>query len=541
MGFASRYRLEERIGRGGMAEVFRARRLGPDGFEKIVCIKRILAEQSRSIGFEAMFRDEARLAALLCHASIVQVFDFDRDDEGRLFIAMEYVHGVSLRRLAVATSEKGSRIDPATACAVARGALMALHHASTHMYDGRPLGVIHRDISPHNILLSTSGEVKLADFGIAKAFISAVHTRTGVVKGKASYMSPEQAAGRKLDIRSDLYSLGVVMWELIAGRRLFVPQEGVPWLAMLAAPRHAPPIMDHAPDTPPDLARLVDALLRVDRDTRPATPAAALELFEKVQAASPIAIGALVESCMPAESPVEALAPTVPRDDTSDTVRDQERTVDVSPPHPMDSADIITSTRNAGPPATEDPTPRPVTAERTPPPRNRLASPVAIALASCVGALVAVALVTALLAHHRSGSRPAETPAAPTQVTSPAAPPSASEPSGPPPVTGVLPANASDSPPVEPATEAMAHSGATVPPAHVVPAGWGSINVNAKPWAHVYVDGKSVGDTPLRLGRLRAGTHTVKLVNADLGLSTKLLVKVTAGQSEAVSYDFTSP
>lgn len=172
-----------------MAEVYRARMKGPDGFEKIVCIKRILAEQSRSPGFEDMFRDEARIAALLCHANIVQVFDYDRDDSDRLFIAMEYVHGVSLRRLVVGLAEKHMEVEPDVVAAVARGALTGLHHASTHLHEGHPLNVIHRDVSPHNILLSTSGEVKIADFGIAKAFISSVQTRAGVIKGKASYIS----------------------------------------------------------------------------------------------------------------------------------------------------------------------------------------------------------------------------------------------------------------------------------------------------------------------------------------------------------------
>jgi serine/threonine protein kinase len=527
MSNPQRYRLEQRIGRGGMAEVYRARMLGTDGFEKIVCIKRILAEQSRSPGFEAMFCDEARIAALLCHANIVQVFDFDRDERDRLFIVMEYVHGVSLRRLQTWMAETGMDPDPAVAAAVARGALQGLHHGVTHLHDGRPLGVIHRDISPHNILLSTSGEVKIADFGIAKAFISSVHTRAGVVKGKASYMSPEQGAGKKLDVRTDLYSLGVVLWEMLANRRLFVIDPKNPWISLMPQNRVAQPLREAVPGIPESLASLIDDMLAPDRADRPATAAEALQRLESgsVTPLSAIALGDLVQGAMPPAQAENdpAQAPTLPDD---------------SPPEPLDSNDIVTGTRKAVPDE-EQRTPGPVTTRVDPPQeqsRTRGSVPrwVLATVAMSVG--VAVTSLVLLVVLSATSGRIVASPPEPSEPT-PAAQMERPAPDREIPTSPTQPEEISGSR----AVIGPAQPVQSAPAVESAPVGRGSIDVNAKPWAKVYLDGKSVGFTPIRLEGIKAGPHVIKLVNDKLDSTRKVMVKVPAGGTASVSHDFVSP
>jgi serine/threonine protein kinase len=215
-----RYRLLERLAVGGMAEVFRATTSGAGGFEKDVVIKRVLHVHSRDRAFLDMFFDEAKIAARLQHPNIVQVFDFD-EIGGTHYIAMEYVQGADLRGVLERLYARGDRLDLAEAIYVASAVAKALDYAHTRSYRGRPLEIVHRDVSPHNVLISFDGVVKLADFGIAKAVSRITHTQEGIVKGKTAYMSPEQARGADLDGRSDLFALGTVLYEMVAMRRLF--------------------------------------------------------------------------------------------------------------------------------------------------------------------------------------------------------------------------------------------------------------------------------------------------------------------------------
>ncbi len=515
--YARRYRLEERIGRGGMAEVYRARMYGKDGFEKPVCIKRILPELSSNPGFEAMFRDEARLAALLRHANIVQVFDFDRDEEGRLFISMEFVEGVNLRRFLVGLREKGLQPGHDVTAAVARGVLEGLHNADTALHEGRPLRVIHRDISPQNILLSTSGEIKIADFGIAKAFISSVRTRAGVIKGKATYMSPEQASGVRLDGRTDLYSLGVVLWEMMSGRRLFGRRRGQPWLPLLPEDRIAPKIASERPDAPEGLAALVDAMLEVDRDLRPPDAAAALELLARseVVPAFSHALERLVRQALPPRAPDPALGPTEPQGDDAPTVKD------ASPPEPLDSNDILTRPaipRQAAPPASRSDA-RPVEAEA---PRRRPLLVTAAVLAVALAALLLVLLLPRVTP--RQGRVDGRAPR--TATTDP--PPHEASRSG---------APALDEPAVAPPPAAEDQEASPA----VKTAARGRLDINARPWARVFLDGKHVGYTPLSLEHVPAGRHVLRLVNPDLGVERRISVKVKPGAVRKVAVDFTAP
>ena len=233
-----RYVLEERIAMGGMAEIFRAHTANA-GFEKRVCIKRILPHflepgSAEEGDFVTMFRDEAKTAAKLQHANVVQVFDFG-EEEGTLYLAMELVDGADLRRVVEATRKKNIPIELGEAIQIAIDVCRGLHHAHTLVENGKPLGVVHRDISPHNILLSRAGEVKVTDFGIARAAERATHTSTGIVKGKVAYMSPEQAQGLEFDHRLDQFALGVILWEMLCGMRLFAGENDVAILKKVLA------------------------------------------------------------------------------------------------------------------------------------------------------------------------------------------------------------------------------------------------------------------------------------------------------------------
>ncbi|HJV48780.1 MAG TPA: protein kinase [Geothrix sp.] len=215
------YFLLEKIAVGGMAELFKAQQRGVQGFQKIVAIKRILPHFSDNEDFVTMFIDEAKLAAQLTHPNIVQIFDLGKAGSS-YYIAMEYVNGRDLRTLLKKVREYGMPIPEQVAAFVVMKVAAALDYAHRKRgFDDRELKLVHRDISPQNVILSTEGAVKLVDFGIAKAASKASHTVAGALKGKLLYMSPEQATGQPLDNRSDLYSLGLVLFELLTGERCF--------------------------------------------------------------------------------------------------------------------------------------------------------------------------------------------------------------------------------------------------------------------------------------------------------------------------------
>ena len=214
-----KYQLLEKIATGGMAEVYRARAFGMAGFEKILVIKRVLDHMAQDQEFVEMFIDEARIAVRLQHVNIVQVFDLGEVD-GHYFMAMEYVHGLDLSRLLTRSKNLGPFPIP-LALFVAGEMLKALQFAHQQVDDqGRSMQIVHCDVSPQNVLISYAGEVKILDFGIARAAFQA-DTKHRIVRGKYAYMSPEQVEGKTLDGRSDMFSLGIVLYEMLTGRRLF--------------------------------------------------------------------------------------------------------------------------------------------------------------------------------------------------------------------------------------------------------------------------------------------------------------------------------
>ncbi|MGD2113477.1 MAG: TonB family protein [Acidobacteriota bacterium] len=215
------YRLLDRIGVGGMAEVWKARMTGVEGFQKTVAIKKILAHLTDSSDFVDMFIDEAKLAAQLNHANIIHIYDLGKID-GDYYIAMEYVEGENLRAILNAARKEGRPLPVGLALFIAAKLASALDYAHRKRdFEDRSLDLVHRDVSPQNVLVGYEGTIKLCDFGIVKAVSKSSHTRMGALKGKLQYMSPEQAWGRPVDSRSDIFSLGSLLFEMLTGRRLF--------------------------------------------------------------------------------------------------------------------------------------------------------------------------------------------------------------------------------------------------------------------------------------------------------------------------------
>ena len=248
-----------------MAEVFLAKKRGAEGTYKLLVLKRILpAHDSRR--FRTMFAEEAQLATRLNHPNIVQVYDFqDYGDEG-LLLSMEYVEGPDLRKLQRGAHAKKSRIPPYVSAYIVAEVAKGLHYAHERRDEGgKPLEIVHRDVSPQNVLLSFDGTVKIADFGIASA--SLFRDEPGVLKGKTGYMSPEQARAEKVDRRTDVYSLGVVFHEHLTGRPLHGSAEGAELLETVRAGQVEPPSL-YARDLPPELESIVMRALSRDREER---------------------------------------------------------------------------------------------------------------------------------------------------------------------------------------------------------------------------------------------------------------------------------
>ena len=262
-----RYELLKRLAGGGMGEVYLARQRGLDGFSKLLVIKTLLPHLCEDEEFITMFKDEARLTAQLIHPNVCQVFEFDQV-ESTYYIAMEYLRGEDLRRLWKACETRHQPLRVPLICRVIADAAAGLDFAhSLRNSSGDPYHIVHRDISPQNILVTFEGGVKVIDFGVAKAAGRAQHTRTGALKGKYSYMSPEQVAGKEIDGRTDIFALGIVLHELLTGRRLFKADSDVQTLERV---RQAvvPPPSSINPQIPASLDGLVLHALAKDRDQR---------------------------------------------------------------------------------------------------------------------------------------------------------------------------------------------------------------------------------------------------------------------------------
>ena len=304
------YTLLAHLGAGGMSEVDVARRTGGDGaFVRLLCIKRMRGANLSDDLYVRMFQDEARITAELSHENIAQVYDFGQQAD-ELYIAMEYVPGLDLRAVQIALAKQGRLIPTRVGLSVVCSVLRALQYAHTRVDQaGRPMGIVHRDVNPRNVMVSLQGEVKLIDFGVAKAANRLEKTEGNTIKGKYAYMAPEQIEGQQVDGRADLFAVGLVIYELLTGRSPFMGLTEVQILHRILS-RQIPSLpepVDH-PD-PGLLRRIVDRALagRVE-DRYPSAEAMRLD----VEAAL-APLGGLAPPSQIAEVLRQADAPTVDR------------------------------------------------------------------------------------------------------------------------------------------------------------------------------------------------------------------------------------
>jgi serine/threonine protein kinase len=263
-----KYEAVEPVGRGGMASVWLGYTHGVAGFRRKVAIKRVLAQLTDDERFEAMFVEEARVVADLNHPNVVQVHDFGRDHDGGYYIVMEWVEGVNLSDYVRAYSTV-NEIPPwylsSAICIEVLRALAAAHLRTDE--SGRPVPVIHRDVTPSNIMVGVNGAVKLTDFGLARAMDRPRTTDPGTVKGKVAYLAPELLENAKPDPRCDLYSVGVVLWEMLTAQRLFGGERTDVEVALRILEGNIPKVIELRPDLPQELSAIVEhALARNARD-----------------------------------------------------------------------------------------------------------------------------------------------------------------------------------------------------------------------------------------------------------------------------------
>jgi serine/threonine protein kinase len=486
-----RYTLYDAIAAGGMATVHFGRLLGPAGFARTVAIKRLHPQFARDPEFVSMFLDEARLAARIRHPNVVPTLDVVSLEE-ELFLVMDYVQGESLGRLMKAAKAQGKLVPIPYAVAIVTGALQGLHAAhEARGEQGEPLGIVHRDVSPQNILVGVDGVPRVLDFGVAKAAGRSQVTRAGQVKGKMAYIAPEQLRGTGTDRRTDVYAAGVVLWEVLTGGRLFTGENDVEVFGRVLAGRADPPstVVEGIPHA---LDAIVLRALSIDPEQRFST---AREMARALQTAVPLVptaeVGEWVEETV--AQVLAARMQTVVRIETESSASSQPNP-DRTAPQPVAatlpserSTSGIASVRPAS--AATYATPAPP-APPTPPPSPTLADATAISVgsvseqwirrvnesrrtvlvlvASGVAALLAIILIVRVL----TASRPDAAVAPPASAAASVSPTTAVSPAQP--VAATTETSLSDSasatsfPPAPPPQVKVAATGAPVsssPPA----------------------------------------------------------------------------
>ncbi|MFT3841562.1 MAG: serine/threonine-protein kinase [Myxococcaceae bacterium] len=472
-----RYELQSKIAVGGMAEIWLARQAGPAGFTKQLVIKKILPHLAVDKTFVDMFLNEGRLAALINHPNVVQVFELG-EEAGNYYLVMEHVPGWSLRAILRRSHELQEPIPHAVTAYLVIGLCLGVHAAhELHDANGQALKLVHRDVSPENVLVSRSGSAKVTDFGIAKATAAASGTRPGETKGKLAYMPPEQLLGKPLDRRADLYAVGAVLHELITGQRAFdVPADAALSLSILK--EKPPPLRLLRPDAPAALQAIVDRALEKEAEKRyPDALALAkdLEAFAGSTGEPPSVVASWLERMFP-PAQIQALA------------------TPVAPTAQLQRAHDAVPTQQEG---------------RATPARRR-SSRMWIAPVAGVAVLAVGAAVFAFT--RPPPPSPPEATQEPVVVKSPELPPAPAQ--EPPKIVE----------PVKPPPE----------PVKVKPRGKGKLLVRVNPWADVLVDGEMVGATPLSALEVSAGRHSVTVTNSELGKTKTVAVEVRPGRQELV-------
>ena len=526
MSDLGRYTLVARVGRGGMAEIWKAKATGPSGFEKILAVKMILPEMVDDKGFIENFTAEAKLVAGLQHPNIVQVFDFGLVDgtEKDYFIAMEYVAGPNVSVLRRRLQDRGERLSEQAALHLVNEACKGLHHAHTYKDNtGQMLQIIHRDISPENILVSYTGDVKVTDFGIAKVSDSRRATQAGIVKGKLAYMSPEQANQQPLDPRTDLFSLGIVLYELLSNDD-FYPGNTTQELFAEIAQYREPPKEKFAQLKPATQEVLIKAL-QADRDLR-------FSSAREMEVALTTALGSqgILEGH-------EALANHVQVMFAEEQQKEQTQETTGSSTRSFRSGTVLTM---SGQPAENLAGGRATLMERLPRPSK---------LASFLFTVIVLALVgvgvhwywttyNEMRAKDQQASQEQETQA--DKTTQATAAPSVAPATPAPQVAKAVapPTKKVAQKKAKPRAKAKAVAPAPVkkePPAAAVKTG--TLEVAALPWVEVWVDGKrKARETPAKL-QLSAGRHTLRFVNGSLNFDQKRTVTIRQDKTLNVFVD----
>lgn len=546
-----KYTLMAKIGHGGMAEVYVAVATGIAGFQKLAVVKRIHPQLLEDAEFTHMFMDEARLAARLSHPNVVETYDVGEHD-GIPFIAMEYMEGAPLDRIVKAVQRREERFDVPLAASLMIEVLRGLHYAhEVKDYSGKAIGVVHRDISPSNVFLTYQGEVKVIDFGIAKASTKLAETRTGQIKGKLSYMAPEQARGRGVDRRSDIWAVGVMLYEMCVGERLFKRDSEIETLQELLAADIDQLLEPGQGVIPPPVLEVIRKSLQRDLNARWAT---AEEMSTELRKAldglgiRPADLGGYASELLKGRVDAQRAA-------VADLLRQVESSgrVDVTAPassdHPM--APTRTEVPQPSAPAPAAPAPR----RRSSVARSGMAAAILV-LAVAVGGLAAITT------SEKRDDLPAE--ATPAGTVEPPPPPSAAEPPG---SSGaVAPAAETRQPDgestaredeereqldpalpisgsratarrrrptqrvqrdVRPAETAM-ESQPEEPPAEPTGAP-GYLTLVTTPWSEVFIGNRSLGTTPLARVQVPSGTHTFRLRNPEEGIDTFMQLTIPTG------------
>ncbi len=545
------------LGRGGMAETFLAVRRGHEGFQREVCLKRVLPERAAEPGFVRLFQREARFAARLSHPHIAQVFEFGCDEDA-WWMSLEYVPGGDLRSL---LKQLGQPLPVDLTLVLALDVLEALACAHDHVIDGQPAGLVHRDVSPSNILLDLQGNFKLADFGIAKPTHrdrikgeTGFTTTTGTVKGKAAYMAPEQALGKIVDGRADLWSVGVILYEALSGAR---PFDGPSDLAIMMAASlgQREPLAKVAPHVPADLCAIVEKFLAPNPDNRYATAVEAIDALGNRP--SPINGRRRLAEMTTALRRHAAEAPIVAPEPDPGATRTIYDPAQLASMLPETAARPSAAAKPRDTPHVEAKPVATVTAQ-TPAqaPRRWLPTVVLMMGIASVGAVgwafatreAAVAPVTATplapsppaLATAPPATPPLP-PVAPDTLARGMATPLVEVPDAATPLVvepELAPATRPGRRPTRDARPAQPVSAPSAPtPPTTPPAAMGSLRVTAFPWGDVSVDGTRVGRCPVMLD-LPVGTHRV-VISGGANSVTRT-VRITEGRREEVDIDFES-
>jgi len=492
-----------------MAEVLRATAVGAEGFACPVAVKRIRPQLSSDPKFGEMFINEAHIASLLHHPNIAAVTDFDRDADGTYYLVMELIDGIDLRTL------RGSGAIPFDVITYLIGeVLKGLAYAHELVHKGQHLGIVHRDVSPHNVMIGWDGSVKLVDFGIAKAvaasqsLVVSYQSQEGSLKGKVAYMSPEQAHGKRLDGRSDVFAVGVMLHELLTGRRLFTGATEPEVLARMLHQPIAPPNLAR-PEVPADLSAVALRMLERDKRRRYRHARAALEALLSCTSASArggLALQDVLRQRFPDRVPRIPTAVSSPHS-VVDTVPE---TATAQRPVRQPVGRTLTDPGSSGTPSAVG-----QRGTRTRQPH----SPAVLWIAGGSGFMVAAGVI--LFAALSGGS--ASPPPAPQVVAGPlpAAASIDAAPAAAPPVRTVAPPPAAvradaappPAPPPRKSPRATSHHHHAPPAADAEP---GTVRITVYPWATVVIDGKPRGSTPFK-GKLAPGKHRLELRNDDLG------------------------